>query len=274
MLVVLRILLGFAFIYIIKEGREFAVANPESGDLTSAGYVALSVILAIFNALVWAPYFGEKISDPLTGTITRGTYVERRNWLLLLIAWLQSHGWRRGVVFCCFLEGIHHPDRPTAFVLGLKHARPGSWLEKVYAREVFRFDNAQNCIHAYQALRRRGINPGLHHNPEINMVLLSLDRSVKPDPAKLVVTMAPPPPSLKRNRRIKLFGGAPEDVPVTGAEETKEAESSTRTSTTEVAANAGDADRSGRRDSSIWMRVGHLIGTMLNRIWAYIQGHP
>lgn len=211
MLVILRIIFGIAFLWIIKEGTAFAEANPESGDLTSAGHVAIAVILAIANAAVWAPWIGERISDPLTGTITRSTYVERTNWLLKLLFWAQDHGWRRLVVFLAFLEGVHHPERPVAFVVGLKHAKPGSWLEKVYAREIYRFDNAQNCIEAYKALKRRGLEPGRHHNPEVNMVLMSIDRQAKPDPAKLVVPAFAGPPPLKRNRRIKLFPSAEPD---------------------------------------------------------------
>lgn len=277
MLILLRILFGAAFLYVIKEGREFAAANPEAGDLTSAGHVALAVILGILNAAVWAPYFGERISDPLTATITKGTYVERKNWLLHLALWSQKRGWRKLVLFSCFLDGIHYPDRPAAFVLGLKHARPGSWLEKVFAREVYRFDNVQNCIHAHQVLRRHGIDPGLHHNPEINLALMSLDRAVKPDPAKLVVTTAPPPPPLKRNRRIKLFSNAESDHAPDGSSNVEEplvpipaagaiAYSEMETATVETAAPA--------HPESFWAKAGHVIWTLLSRLRAYIQGHP
>lgn len=205
MLIILRIIFGAAFLWVIKEGTAFAEANPTSGDLTSAAYVAVAVIIAIANAVVWAPYIGEKISDPLTGTITRSTYVERTNWLLKLIVWAQERRWPRVVLVLCFLEGIHYPDRPAPFVIGFKHARAGSWLEKVFAREVYRFDNAQNCIEASKALRQRGIDPGRHHNAEVNMVMMSLDRAAKPDPEKLIVPEHTAPPPLKRNQRIRLF---------------------------------------------------------------------
>ena len=70
---------------------------------------------------------------------------------------------------------------PSAFVIGLKNARPGSWLEKVFAREVFRFHNTQHCIQAYLALKRHGIDPRPHPNQEINVALLSLDRPDRPE---------------------------------------------------------------------------------------------
>lgn len=205
MLIVLRILFGVGLLYVMKLAWENGQTNLQSGDIANAGYVALCVILAIANALVWAPYFGDKISGPLTGVITKSTYVESRNYLLKLIYWLQERGYRRLTAFFCFLEGIHHPDRPTAFAIGLKHAKPGSWLEKVYAKEVFKFDNAQNCVAAYEALRRHNLDPGIHPNPEINLVIMSLNRSVKPDPEKLPIPPASPPPALKRNPRIALF---------------------------------------------------------------------
>jgi hypothetical protein len=94
----------------------------------------------------------------------------------------------------------------------LKNARPGSWLEKVYALELFKFDNAQHCMMAYQALRRRGIDPGPHHNPEVTMVLLTLDREVRPAPEPIPVPPAAPAPPPKRDRRIRLFATANPDA--------------------------------------------------------------
>jgi len=206
-LIALRILFGAGLFFGFKKVLGNEQVAPQTGDLTNAFYLAVCVVLAIANAVVWAPYVGDIVSGPLTGTITRSTYVDRKNHLLRLIHWLENHGFRRLTVFFCFLEGIHQPGRPAPFVIGLKSARPGSWLEKVYALEVFKFDNAQHCMMAYEVLQRRGIDPRPHHNPEVNMVLLSLDRRVKPEPEKISVPPAPTAPPMKRDRRIKLFDG-------------------------------------------------------------------
>ncbi|MBI4658147.1 MAG: hypothetical protein HY735_04725 [Verrucomicrobia bacterium] len=205
MLVILRVVFGGALFYGIVVTRRYAAAHPESGDVMGAFHLAVCVLLAIVNALVWAPYFGAKISEPITGTITKSTYVERRNYLLRLIYWVRDRGWRRCAALLCFLEGIHHPDQPTAFVIGLKSARPGSWLEKVYAREVFKFDNAQNCLQAFAVLRKHGVDPRPHHNPEVNLLLMTLERTVQPEPVKVAVPPAPEPPEVQRNPRIRLF---------------------------------------------------------------------
>jgi hypothetical protein len=176
------------------------------------------------NAVVWAPYFGDRVSGPLTGMMTRGTYVDRKNVLLSLIHWLERRHLRRLTRWSCFLEGVRHPERPAAFVIGLKHAAIGSWLEKVYALELFRFDNAQNCLLAYEALKRHGIDPRPHHNPVVNMLLLSLEREYQPAPQPVAVPPAPPAPALKRDPRIKLFEIDPppaasvDDAPGTGTE--------------------------------------------------------
>jgi hypothetical protein len=205
MLILLRILFGAGLVYGFRKTVENAEAAPNTGDLTNAFYLAFSVIMSIANAVVWAPYLGEKLSDPLTSVLTKGNFADRKNQALRLIRRLDSRRYRRLTSFLCFLEGIRHPDWPTAFVIGLKNTRPGSWLEKVYAFEVFRFDNAQHCVDAYHALKRHGIDPRPHHNPEISMVLISLEHAVKADPKKVVVPPAPEPPPLKRDTRIRLF---------------------------------------------------------------------
>ena len=208
MLILMRILFGAGLAYGIKKAWENAQAAPETGDLTNAFYVAFCGILAIANAAVWAPYFGAKLSDPLTGAITKSTFVDRKNHLRRLVRWLDDRCHRHLALLFCFLEAVHHPNRPSAFIIGLNNARPGSWLEKIFALEVFRFDNAQHCMTAYEALKRHGIDPRPHHNPEINMVLLSVERQVKPDPDKLAVPKAAESAPLKRDRRIRLFESA------------------------------------------------------------------
>jgi len=204
-LIALRIVFGAALAYGFSEVWQNEQAAPQTGDLANAFYLAACVILAMANAVVWAPYFGDRVSGPLTGVITKGTYVDRKNLLLILIHWLERRRLRRLTRWFCFLEGVHHPERPAAFVIGLQHAAKGSWLEKVYALALFRFDNARNCLLAYEALRRHCIDPRPHHNPEVNMLLVSLEREVRPAPEPVVVPPALPAPALKRDPRIKLF---------------------------------------------------------------------
>jgi len=226
-LIALRIVFGAALAYGFSEVWQNEQAAPQTGDLANAFYLAACVILAMANAAVWAPYFGDRVSGPLTGVMTKGTYVDRKNLLLILIHWLERRRLRRLTRWFCFLEGVHHPERPAAFVIGLKQAATGSWLEKVYALELFRFDNAQNCLLAYEALRRHRIDPRPHHNPDVNLLLLSLERELQPAPEPVSVPPAPPAAPLKRDRRIKLFEmDAPTDAAAdpahgtaTGAEE-------------------------------------------------------
>ena len=201
----LRIVFGAGLAYGFIKVWQNAQTAPETGDLANAFYLALCVLLAMANAVVWTPFFGDSLSEPLTGVITKSTYVDRKNYLLRFVHWLDHRGLRRPALFFCLLEGIHHPDRPAAFVIGLKNARPGSRLERVYALEVFRFDNARHCLVAYEALRRQGVDPRPHHNAEINLLLVSLEREIKPPPEKVTVPPAPPAPPPRRDRRIKLF---------------------------------------------------------------------
>ena len=204
MLIPLRILFGALMYWAFKEARLNAQVNPMYGDLSNAGWVAVVVILAFCNALVWAPYFGEKIADPLTGGTIDAEYKEPKNLLMWLIRKCEKNGSRRLVSILCFIQGVRAPHLPTAFVIGMHNAPKGSWFEKIYAKEVFKFNNAQNCLTAYNILKRRGIDPRPHAMPGVNLLLISNDHEVKAAPPPMGVPQAPPPPKLARDSRIDL----------------------------------------------------------------------
>jgi hypothetical protein len=204
MLILLRIIFGALMYWAYREAKLNAVINPMYGDISNAYWVAVVTVLALANGAVWAPFFGEKIGDPLAGGTVNAEYKEPKNWIIKLIRWLEARRCRAFVRWLCFLEGVRKPFIPTAFVIGMENSREGSWLEKVFAREVFRFNNAQQCPKAYMILKRHGVNPGPHASPAINLVLISQEHEIKPDPAKVEVPQAPQAPKPERNERIKL----------------------------------------------------------------------
>jgi hypothetical protein len=204
MLIILRIIFGALIYWAFKEARMNAQQNPVSGDLSNAYWVAVVVILAIANAMVWAPYFGEKIADPLTGATVNAEYKEPKNLLLRFIRLCEKRGYRSLACWLCFIQGVRTPWLPAQFIIGMNNARPGSWLEKIYALEVFKFSNAQNCMRAFEILKRRGIDPRPHNSPGVNLVLISNEHEVKPTPPPLNVPEAPPPPKLERDKRIDI----------------------------------------------------------------------
>jgi hypothetical protein len=204
MLVALRIFFGAVMYWVFKQAQLNAQQNPMSGDLSNAYWTAAIVIVGIANALVWAPYIGERIADPLTGSTVDAEYKEPKRWLLKLIRYCEGRGRRSLVCWLCFIQGVRTPWLPSQFVIGMKNAAAGSWLEKVYAREVFKFNNAQNCMKAFEVLKRHGIDPRPHGSPGVNLVLLSNEHEVKQPPAPLNVPEAPPPPKLKRDPRIDI----------------------------------------------------------------------
>ena len=152
MLVLLRILFTGAFLYCCAQARDNARTNLAGGDLANAFWVGAGVIAAIASGIVWAPYLGAKVADPLTGGMINSESSERKNLLLQLIRWSAKKGRSGWVRWLCFIEATRAPWLPTAYILGLTHSRPGSWLEKVYAREVFKFNNVEKCLKAFRAL--------------------------------------------------------------------------------------------------------------------------
>jgi hypothetical protein len=220
MLFLLRILFGAGFAYAAFLAWDAGQGPGGSGDLEFAFYLAVAVVLAVANAVVWAPALGNFVSNPITGVMTHSTYVESTNYLLRLVTWLHDRKHRRLARYFSFLEGIHHPERPSAFLLGLANSEKGSWLEKVYARELFRFDNAENCLKAFQILKEHGIDPRPHSNPSVNAVLMSTEHPVKPEPREVPVPPPGPPPKLERNPRITLFETDAPNPPEPGTDPT------------------------------------------------------
>src|ERR1041385_8714084 len=102
MLIVLRIMFGALMYWAFREARMNAQLNPMTGDLSNAYWVAVVVILAIANAAVWAPYFGEKLADPLTGATVNAEYKEPKNLLLCFIRFCEKRGDRSLVCWLCF----------------------------------------------------------------------------------------------------------------------------------------------------------------------------
>jgi hypothetical protein len=109
-------------------------------------------------------------------------------------------------LFLVFVEGIRHPTLPQPALLGLRSVRPGSFLERCFAREVYQYNNIQNCLHAYTILKERHrVSPPLHKHSEVNLAIMSLNRERPPEPARLQVKPTKPASPPQRNERIKPF---------------------------------------------------------------------
>ncbi|MCL4176632.1 MAG: hypothetical protein KJ072_02655 [Verrucomicrobia bacterium] len=218
-LIALRIFFGGAFLLVCGQAIENARLEPMTGDLRNAYYLVLCAILGLANGAVWAPFFGDLLSQPLTNMLTRDSSTAGGNPTRGLLFRLQERGHRRLTVLCALLEGAIHPGRPAAFLVGMRHARPGTWCQTYFAHQVFRFDNAQHCLEAFKLLRTYGIDPRPHRNPEINNVLMACERQPRPDAPPLPLFTVPGQVPLKRDPRIQLFkasrpgdGTAPTDA--------------------------------------------------------------
>lgn len=208
-LLILRIFLSGAFVWLLWSASTEASANLDA-DVVNAGRFALAIIVGFAAALTWAPVLGEEIAGPVTGLMTDGSVSDQN---LRLVRWAkgaQTRGWRGLALLLAFVEGVRRPNLPSAFVIGMNCARPGSWLELAFAREVWRFNNVANCIRAYDILvLHHDRRPKTHPVPEVNLALLAHIRPVPPPAEVLPVPTAAPPPPLERNERIRLFAGAP-----------------------------------------------------------------
>ena len=208
MMTILRIVLTAALAYGLYAARENAAIHPDTGDLMNAFWLGYCIIVGIFAAIAWAPLIAGRMAESMTGALTDGAFIEDRNRLMRCVRWLDGRGQRFLVRWLCFLEGVRHPWLPAQFLTGMSNSRPGSWLEWIFAREVYRFNNTRYCVRAFEVLKRHGITPPLHENNEINLVLLSLEREARPELPPVPVLPAAAPPPIQRDRRIKLFSAA------------------------------------------------------------------
>ena len=156
----------------------------------------------------WTPYITEGLCGNLADTLTDGPVEDPGRPLRRLRDWAQKNRHRRLLVSVCVLEAIFHPHLPTGYLIGMRNARPGSWLEKMFAREVFRFDHTQNCLAAKEVLRRHGLNPGRHWSEEINLGILAGRKRNRPAPPPMVLPQVPHKLNSRRNPNIRLFKGA------------------------------------------------------------------
>lgn len=209
MLVLFRLVFTGLFFWLIARMHQ---TGPDSvgSDLASAGWLALAILVGIAAACTWAPVLGEAVAAPVADLHVDGSVSGAREGLMRPIRWTVARGWRRTALALCFVEGVLHPHLPAHFLIGLQQARPGSWLEKVFAREVFRFSNLQGCLHAREVLRlNHRLDPGPHENPEINLAILNAGREERPPLPPVHLPMDQPTPPLGRNAKIRLFGGSP-----------------------------------------------------------------
>lgn len=207
MLVLFRIFFTGLFLWLIGRMHQ---TGPDSvgSDLASAGWLALAILVGIAAACTWAPVLGEAVASPVADLHVDGSLSDLRGGLMRPIRWTSARGWRRATLVLCFAEGVLHPHLPAHFSIGLQHARPGSWLEKVFAREVFRFSNQLWCLRAHEVLRvNHRIDPAPHANPEINLAILNARREERPSLPPVSLPVDVPTPPLHRNPSIRLFGG-------------------------------------------------------------------
>lgn len=213
-LFLLRIVLTGTFVIVLFRASEESSANLNN-DITNAGWFALAVITGFAASLTWAPLLGEMVAGPVTGLMKDGLPSQDNSWRIRWIRHCEARGWRRLTVALAFVEGVLEPHLPAAFVVGMHNARPCSWLERVFAREVWRFNHVGNCVQAHDILAlRHDRRPDVHPVPEVNLALLAHLRVPPPTPDPVNLPPAPPPPPLKRRRSIRLFGRA-EDPGVT-----------------------------------------------------------
>lgn len=208
MINLLRIVVSGFWLYLIAKAAENARVDLPGGDLTNAYYLAGVLIVGLLMGALWTPYIAEGLCGNLTNTFTEGAVELPERPLRRFRERAQKKGNRRTLVFACVLEAIFHPNLPSGYLIGMRNAKRGSWLEKMFAREVYRFDNQQNCVEAKEVLQRHGLGVGRHWSEEINLGILAGRKRNRPAPPTLSLPQVSHTLNSRRNPKIQLFRGA------------------------------------------------------------------
>jgi hypothetical protein len=173
MLALARWILTGLFVWLLG-----VASGPDGGgaaaDVDGAIWMGVAIGVGMLAALCWAPVLSGAVAGRVGDLAEDGSGEEERNRLMGLAGGLAGRGWRRLALLAAFLEGVRHPDLPAAFHLGMGLAKPGTWLEKVFAKEVWRFSNLTLCLRAHEILtQRHGIDPGPHARDQVNDALKS-----------------------------------------------------------------------------------------------------
>jgi len=93
MLFLLRIVLGAALIYLVKLAHDSAQTLGTAGMLDSVFYIVGVFVLAVANAAVWAPYFGSRVADAMSGDGTAvSTPPKRKTGFARVLSWIVRFG--------------------------------------------------------------------------------------------------------------------------------------------------------------------------------------
>ena len=186
----------------------FRAAGTTNGDMAAIGYMMIGIFLGIAMSAVWTPVIAEFLCGSLD-VLDECTYIERRSRLNKAIDWASRNKYFPLLVFLCLVKGFLRPELPSAFIKGLKHSKPGSWAQKMFARRVYRFNNAHNSLQAAKVLEEHGEKPAGHHNPEVIIFLMEEEKKRKMDKTQRIRVIPPEP-------RLPLLSDTTTQLPSVG----------------------------------------------------------
>lgn len=179
--------------------------NMQRADFPEIGFsMAVLLVLGLLNAIVWTPYIGAKIADPISGMFTRSSFSWNRSKIYKYILKLESRNKYKTAAWVAYFYGFRRPNEPEIFYSGMRNAMPDSYLQKYFAQRVYHFLNARRCLEAYSILKSLGWEPARHREQSINRLIMVHFAEKKQELPKFQIPNIPPPSELVRNTNITL----------------------------------------------------------------------
>ncbi len=206
MLFLCRLVFGGCMIWSIHLAIQLSNrTNMQRAELPEIGFsMAVLLVLALLNAIVWAPYIGAKIADPIAGMFTRSSFSWHRSKIYKHILRLEHKKKYKTAAWTAYFYGLMRPNEPEVFYSGMQNSVPSSYLQKYFAEKVYQFLNARRCLEAYTILKSLGWEPVRHREQSINRLIMVHFSQKRERPSKLELLSAPPLSTLARNVNITL----------------------------------------------------------------------
>lgn len=220
-----------AFAYYLHQAGNAARA-VDLDMFTAFVNLLIALPIGLFTAAVYASAIGEWFGGAIWSRFSEDPDPDHPHWLVSFTGRLENNKRHFMLRWLCFLatQLTTYTGWAVLYRRGMGAAKPNTWMERYFATNLYPLPNAFDAMKAAEALRRNGIEPKSHPDPQVALFIMRAelpDRQAKTPPPSILPGELEPvveeekprrkkksQPGLMRNRAIALFEGAEPAGPI------------------------------------------------------------